>query len=142
MNLNFEKAKMKKRLSNPLQKDVDKMSYQFALFLANMKKFFPLKNNEEYKKFFLDLLYHKWLSSIEQYYVKFLRRSVIINNSSYNLDDLSYNKPLIFTTFHLGSYRLFNSFLYEKGFKIVLIIDESVFIRQQSAESFPMKQII
>ena len=67
MNLHFEKAKMKKRLSNPSQNDIDKMSYQYALFLANMKKFFPLKNNEEYKKFFLDLLYHKWLSGIEQY---------------------------------------------------------------------------
>ena len=132
MNLHFEKAKMKKRLSNPSQNDIDKMSYQYALFLANMKKFFPLKNNEEYKKFFLDLLYHKWLSGIEQYYVKFLRRSVITNNSSYNLDDLTFDKPLIFTTFHLGSYRLFNSFLFEKGFKIVLIIDESVYIRQQS----------
>ncbi len=132
MNFLFEKNKMKNRLSNPSQKDIDKMSYQYALFLANMKKFFPLKNQEEYKKFYIDLLYHKWLSGIEQYYVKFLRRSVITNNSSYNLDDLTFEKPLIFATFHLGSYRLFNSFLFEKGFKIVLIIDESVYIRQQS----------
>ena len=131
MNLLFEKAKLKKRLSNPTQNDIDKMSYEFALFLANMKKFFPLKNNEEYKNFYLDLLYHKWLSGVEQYYVKFLRRSTVTNNSSYNLDNLTFEKPLIFTTFHLGSYRLFNSFLFEKGFKIVLIIDESVYIRQQ-----------
>ena len=131
MNLQFEKAKFKKRLSNPTQNDIDKMSYEYALFLANMKKFFPLKNNEEYKNFYLDLLYHKWLSGIEQYYLKFLRRSIVTNNSSYNLDDLTFEKPLIFTTFHLGSYRLFNSFLFEKGFKIVLIIDESVFMRQQ-----------
>lgn len=131
MNLQFEKAKLKKRLANPTQNDIDRMSYEYALFLANMKRFFPQKSNDEYKNFYLDLLYHKWLSGIEQYYVKFLRRSVIINKSSYNLDDLTFEKPLIFTTFHLGSYRLFNSFLFEKGFKIVLIIDESVFLKQQ-----------
>lgn len=131
MNLLFEKAKLKKRLANPTQKDIEKMSFEYALFLANMKRFFPLNNREEYKNFYLDLLYHKWLSGIEQYYVKFLRRSKIINNSSYNLNDLTFEKPLIFTTFHLGSYRLFNSFLFEKGFKIALIIDESVYIKQQ-----------
>jgi len=39
--------------------------------------------------------------------------------------------PTIFGTFHLGSYRLLNCYLYEKGFKIVLIIDDSVFENQQ-----------
>jgi lauroyl/myristoyl acyltransferase len=132
INLMLEKIKFKNRLANPTQSDIDNMSYQYALFTANVKKSLPSIRKEKYKDLFLDLLYHKWLSLAEQYNVKSLRRSIITNNTSYNLNDLTYEKPLIFAAFHLGSYRLYNSFLYEQGFKIVLIIEESVYIKQQS----------
>lgn len=133
MNLKLAKAQFKKRLENPTQEQIDRMSYQFAVFVANINKFLNDKSQGiNYKEFYLDLLYHKWLSGIEQYDIKSLRKSVIINETSYNFDSLIFDKPIIFTAFHLGSYRLFNSFLFEKGHKIVLIIDESVFLRQQS----------
>ena len=133
MDLKLAKKEFKRRINNPTQEQIDRMSYQFAVFVANVKRF--LGNSHEainYKEFYLDLLYHKWLSGIEQYDIKTLRKSVIENNSSLNFDNLTFNNPLIFAAFHLGSYRLFNSYLFEKGHKIVLIIDESVFLEQQS----------
>jgi len=132
MNLQSEKQKFKKKLRNPKKEDVEKMSYQYSLFKANLKKFLPEIPKEEYKAFFIDMLYHKWLSGFEQYDIESLRNSIIINESSYILENSNQPKPLIFATFHIGSYRLFNSYLFENGFKMVLIIDENVYLTQQA----------
>jgi lauroyl/myristoyl acyltransferase len=130
MNLQTEKQKFIKKLNNPKKEDIDNMSYQYSLFKANLIKFIPDISKENYKSFFIDMLYHKWLSGFEQYSIETLRNSKIINESSYNLNTNTQSKPLIFATFHLGSYRLFNSFLFENGFKMVLIIDETVYLTQ------------
>jgi lauroyl/myristoyl acyltransferase len=130
--INLAKKKYLKRINKPTNEDINKMSYQFCLFKANIIKFFPSIEEIQFKNLFLDLLYHKWLSGIEQYEISFLRNTKIINHSTYNIEYIESNKPLIFTTFHLGSYRLINSYLFELGYKIVIIIDESVYIEQQN----------
>lgn len=132
MNLQSEKQKFKKKIHNPKKEDVEKMSYQYSIFKANLMKFLPEIPKEEYKPFFIDMLYHKWLSGFEQYDIESLRNSTIVNESSYNLEKNNQPKPLIFATFHIGSYRLFNSYLFENGFKMVLIIDENVYLTQQA----------
>jgi hypothetical protein len=85
MNLQNEKQKFIEKLNNPKQEDIDNMSYQYSLFKANLIKFIPEINKENYKSFFIDMLYHKWLSGFEQYSIDTLRNSKIINESSYNL---------------------------------------------------------
>ena len=130
MDLESERKRFKKGLENPTQEDIDLRSYDFALFSANIKKFFPKIKNSEYFNLFKNCLYNKWISSIEQFDVDYLRNTSITNHSSINLNSKEENRPIIFTSFHYGSYRLFNSTLYELGYKIVIIMDEGVIKRQ------------
>ena len=130
MDLESERKKYKKGLKAPTQKEIDLWSYDFALFSANIKKFFPKIKNSEYFNLFKNCLYNKWTSSIEQYDLTYLRNTSIINHSSIDLNPKVENQPIIFTSFHYGSYRLFNSTLYELGYKVVIIMDEGVIKRQ------------
>ncbi|MDC9722294.1 MAG: hypothetical protein PSN34_05910 [Urechidicola sp.] len=129
MNLISERKRYKEGLENPTQEDIDLRSYDFALFSANIKRFFPKIKNSDYFDLFKKCLYNKWISSIEQFDTTYLRNTAIVNHSSIDLKSTP-NKPIIFTSFHYGSYRLFNSTLYELGYKIVIIMDEGVIKRQ------------
>lgn len=132
MDFQTEKQRFLNKLQNPEQTDIDKMSYQYSLFVANAKRFLPELPKEEYRPFFAKLLYQKWLSGMEQYHIEALKSSTkIINNTSFNLENPKECPPLIFATFHMGSYRLFNAYLFENGFKIVLIVDHSVYSSQK-----------
>lgn len=130
MNLVNQKKEYLELILNPTERNIEQLSYRYTLFCANIKKFLPLINPKEYYKMFQDLLYYQYSSDIEQNSLDYLDASKIINRSNINLDNYKNEHPIIFATFHLGSYRLINSLLYEKGFKIALIIDESVFASQ------------
>ena len=130
MDLQNEKKLFLKKFSNPEVTDIEKMSFQYALFLANMKRFLPEMPKENYKSFFLDLQYHRWLSKKEQYDLELLHHMKIINSSSFNIETPNQCKNIIFATFHLGPFRLFNCFLLERGFKIALIVDHNVYLSQ------------
>ena len=131
MNLQKEKEKYKEKLYQPSQAEIDEYSFSFTLFSANIKKFLPHVSITDYRRYFQETLYHNWISGLEQYDMEYLKKTKIINNSSIDISNTSVDNPLIFTSFHLGSYRSFISVLYELGHKIVLIIDESVFAKQQ-----------
>lgn len=131
MNLNNEKLKFWERFENPSVSDIENQSYQFSLFVANVKKFLPDVHKDMYQNFYSRLLYQKWLSKIEQSQKDLVENIHIINDTSYNLVSSGENRSLIFATFHIGPFRLFNSFLLKNGYKIVLIIDENVFVKQQ-----------
>lgn len=132
MDFQTEKQRFLNKLQNPEPADIDRMSYQYSLFIANVKRFLPELPKEEYRPFFAKLLYQKWLSGMEQYHTEALKSSTkIINNTSFNLENPKECPPLIFATFHIGSYRLFNAYLFENDFKIVLIVDHSVYSSQQ-----------
>jgi KDO2-lipid IV(A) lauroyltransferase len=131
MNLNEIKTDYRNKLQNATQSEIDNTSYSFALFSANINKFLPHIPKSEYKNLFQKTLYHKKISGAEQYDLEYLKNNSIINNSSINLELKNITSPTIFASFHLGSYRLLNSYLYVLGYKIVIIIDESVFLKQQ-----------
>jgi len=130
MDSEKERIKYKSLLNNPSQEEIDHRSYHFALFCANIKKFLPNIKHSEYLELFKQCLYYKWLSGIEQFDMNYLKESMVVNQSSINLEDIDNNQHLIFASFHFGSYRLYNSLLYEKGYKIVIIIDDNVFKQQ------------
>jgi lauroyl/myristoyl acyltransferase len=131
MHLQIEKQRFLERLNDPSPIDIDNMSYEYSLFVANVKKFLPEIKKEEYKDFFVELLYHKWLSRMEQYDMETLHNLKVINDSSFNIEKPERVTPLIFATFHMGPFRLFNSYLFENGFKIVLIVDHNIYTTQQ-----------
>lgn len=101
------------------------------MFSANIKRFMPNILKSEYVQMYKDVFYYQNLSSKEQYDQEYLIKNRIINHSSIDIKDININTPTIFATFHLGAYRLLNCYLYEQGYKIALIIDESVFMSQQ-----------
>jgi KDO2-lipid IV(A) lauroyltransferase len=128
--------KKKKELYNTIFKSSEeskkKLMYPFSLFAANIKRFLgnsytPFELEEAYK----NVLLNQRLAGLEQHYRENLLNSKIINKSGIDFNLIaSKNQPIIFTTFHLGSYRLLNSYLYEKGLKNVLIVRGKVFEEQ------------
>lgn len=129
MNLHEERKKFKQKIKTPTIEEINFNSYSLALFSANVKKFLPFTSN--HKDLFEKFLYSKWMSGSEQYCVEYLRSTKIINHSTIDLENLKYNQPLIFASFHFGSFRLFNSFLFELGHKIVIIIDDTIAKQQK-----------
>jgi hypothetical protein len=131
MNLQNEKDVFKKQIYHPSQEEINNASYGLALFSANIKRFLPCIPSSKYIEMFQEVLYYQKISGAEQYDRTYLKETKILNHSGINLDEFPIIKPTVFATFHLGSYRLLNSFLYENGYKIVVIIDETVFLGQQ-----------
>lgn len=127
MNILEQKKHYKKLISNPSENNIEQLSYRYTLFCANIRKFLPHIHYTKYYEMFEDLLYYQFSSDLEQNNLEYLDDTIIQNFSSINIENYNNEFPLIFATFHLGSYRLLNSFLFEKGYKIALIIDSSVF---------------
>ncbi len=142
MNLEKEKRIYKNQIYNPSAKEINNASYSLALFSANIKRFFPDIPSSEYAPMFQEVLYYQKLSGAEQYDRDYLLQTTVVNNSSVNLTECETKEPLIFATFHLGSYRLLNSILYENGYKIVVIIDETVFLGQQEKLLRSVKSVL
>jgi len=142
MNLKQERANLIEKLKNPSQKEIDEKTYSFALFSANIKKFLPLIDKSEYKKLFERFLYFKWSSGLEQYSMEYLNSTKVINNSTIDLTVLNQDNPLIFSSFHFGSFRLFNSILFELGHKIVIIIDDTIVKQQKDDLLFKVKPLL
>lgn len=131
MNLKAQKETYKKQTENPTKEDIKQTSFMFAVFSANIRKFYSNISSNEIIDMFKKFMYYRKSSNAEQYDIEYLRSMKIINNSSINIETKNITSPTIFASFHLGSYRLFNSYLYELGYKIVIIIDETVFLNQQ-----------
>ncbi len=142
MDIQLEKQKIINSLQNPKPADIDKMSYQYAIFVANAKNFLPELSKDKYRSFFTNLIYQKWLSGVEQYDPKLLKKMKVINSTSFNLEDPEQCPPLIFATFHSGPYRMFNLYLLECGFKVVLIVDDMVYLTQKNEMFDCVKNIL
>ncbi|MCL9807366.1 hypothetical protein NAT51_17700 [Flavobacterium amniphilum] len=119
------------RILNPTAEERKKTSYSLALFSANIKKFLPAIPTHDYEKMYGEVIYYQKKSGVEQSDMDYLKRTEIINHSNIRLNEGKVNENTVFATFHLGSYRLMNCYLYEQGYKVVLIIDDSVYNKQQ-----------
>ncbi len=124
MNLVKEKKRLKRKLNKPSKKEIDLNSYHFAIFSAHLKRFLPEIHMSDYSELFKKFRYYEWASTVEQYDMDYLKKTTITNNSSVDLSNTNQPIPLIFTSFHFGSFRLLNSILYELGHKVVVIIDD------------------
>jgi lauroyl/myristoyl acyltransferase len=119
------------RILNPSPEERKKASYSLALFSANIKRFLPAVQADDYEEMYRNVIYYQKKSGVEQSDLKYLRETKVINKSRVNLESVAVSENTVFATFHLGSYRLMNCYLYEQGYKVVLIIDDSVYHKQQ-----------
>ncbi|WP_294962070.1 hypothetical protein [uncultured Flavobacterium sp.] len=117
-------------------------SYYYAIFSANIHKFLPEIEKSKYKKMFYDSIYSQHCAVIEQSSKEYLMSSKIINHSNVDIEKGEVLNKTIFATFHLGSYKTIISFLYNAGFKIALIIDDTVFKSQSDVFEEIVKNII
>ena len=129
MNVSLEN--FRNRIFNPTDEGRKSASYSLAVFSANIKRFLPSINASDYEEFYKEVIYYQKVSGIEQADTDYLRKSKIIDNTFIDVSSGVVKQHTIFATFHLGSYRLMNCYLYELGYKVVLIIDDSVFNKQQ-----------
>jgi lauroyl/myristoyl acyltransferase len=132
MDLVKKRQEIKERVYNPTDFDFSREGYHISLFKANMKKFMPNIDPEQYLSLYQKKSYFQYTSSVEQDCYDYLKRTKIINHSGFDFQNPDLSSKYIFTAFHLGSYRTVITYLYEQGLKIVLIIDESVFEEQMT----------
>ena len=128
------------QIANPTETEQAFRSYYFALFSANINRFLPKVNNLDYKKMFFETLYSQNISSFEQNSKDYLHASTIIDNTNKKIANGKV-KNTIFVTFHLGSYKTPILYLYEKGYKIVLIVDERPFMEKKESYLFTINNL-
>jgi|TARA_B110000908_G_C10214775_1_gene432177 KDO2-lipid IV(A) lauroyltransferase len=132
---NSQVNNLKNRIFSDTNDRDDDYSKSFAFSSANLNSFLPSIESNKHKMFFKKCLFNQHLSSIEEDDFNTIDSLNIINNTSFNdiekIKDLQ--TPTIFTTFHLGSYRILNSFLTKHGFNTTLIVDEEVYTAQKDS---------
>lgn len=126
---------LKNRIYSEWQQYEEAYSKRYAFTSANLNYFLPELRTEKHKSFYKNCLYNQHLSSLEENNIKTIDSINIINDTSFiNIGSLQQSQsPIIFTTFHLGSYRILNSFLTKKGFNSTLIVDEDVYTSQKDS---------
>ncbi|MCL1969087.1 MAG: hypothetical protein FWF65_05935 [Bacteroidetes bacterium] len=135
MESNIEKTKKKliQKLAHLSNDDIKNASYDFSLFQANIQRFLPKWNIDNFEELFKQFIYSQYLVSIDQNDFNKLNALSVVNYSAFDLLPSHLKEPTIFATFHYGSYRVINSYLLTHGFKVVLIIDGLVYIKQKDA---------
>lgn len=142
MDLENQRQLIRNRVFNPTEFDIVRESYHYVIFCANIKKFFPHFPSEKYREFYQKKYYYQYTSAYEQDSLAYLERTKIINESSFDFKNPNKETNYIFGAFHLGSYRTVVTYLCEQGLKIVLIIDESVFLEQLDSFLHTVKNVL
>lgn len=127
-----QKSKLHNSVFTAPKESYKHLMYVFSIFAANIKRF--LGNSytvDEIIEAYKYVYFNSRLAYMEGLYRSNLLSANIINPGGIDFDKLKDEKGTkIFATFHQGSYRLLNSFLYEKGFKSVIIV-RGDFIKEQ-----------
>ncbi|MFD0861501.1 hypothetical protein ACFQ1M_04730 [Sungkyunkwania multivorans] len=120
---------LKKNIYNTNAKTEERYSKSVAFTSANLKRFLPQIPSKEHEQFYRDCLYNQHLSSLEEYDIGAIDAVDVINETSLpSLENI--DQPLVFATYHLGSYRILNSYLTKLGLKTALIVDDEVYNAQ------------
>lgn len=121
---------LKKQIYNPDEDTKKRSGFSFSVTNAALLKFIP--NYSSFDKIFTfkDIIFNQSLTAIEVADLNLYKELSIINNSKIEDFNKFKDQPLIFATFHLGSYRAINQYLLSLGMKLVLIIDDNVFKTQ------------
>jgi lauroyl/myristoyl acyltransferase len=136
----LKKQLIKRRLEDPSEKDYEYFSYHFSIFKANIHHFLPYINENDYENLFKKFLYNAYLAETDQSNYEKIKKIIINNVGSYNIIELNC-KPTIFAAFHFGSYRMITSYLLYQGFKVVLIVEDTVYNTQRTEIDADFEQI-
>ncbi|GHB55641.1 hypothetical protein [Persicitalea jodogahamensis] len=100
-----------------------------GLFSANLTNFLPQVAEKEHEKLYTNLLRNLSLENFD-------RRLMHLSDVSALEGDLSLinntNKPFIFCTFHIGSYRLIANALLRKGYQFSTLVRKEVYETQRA----------
>lgn len=130
--LEKEKKKIEKRFYNPSKEDEDRGSFSHCTLKANINRFLP-NVVEDSKRMYQDVLFNQSLSSIEIQNPNLFKELEVINYcDEYSvINENGNDQPRIYATFHFGSYKAISQYLVNKGQKLLLIIDNSVYKSQK-----------
>jgi lauroyl/myristoyl acyltransferase len=133
MESNMEKTKEEiiQILSHLSEEDIKNASYYFSLAQANVQRFLPKLDIDNFAELYRQYTYSQFLLRRDQNDFKKLYALSVINNSTFDLLPSNLKEPVIFATFHYGSYRAITSYLLTHGFKVVVIMDGFLYIRQK-----------
>lgn len=102
---------------------------RFNLVAANIKQIFPELNFENHKLIYKNINLYQKLSRLDQFYINSVENCELIDFSESIKNRINAN-PFIYTTFHLGSYRIINHFLIKQGISFDLLIAKSTYERE------------
>lgn len=128
-SFNYNKKKLESIINKPSSESIEMYSKMYAFTSANLLHFYPSLSNRKHFNFFKRCLFNQQISALEQSNTSLIDALEIRNESLYNIQLI--DKPLIFGTFHLGSYRILLSYLIKLGYKISLIVDDYVYKGQK-----------
>ena len=133
MESNIEKNKKEfiRKSAHLSNDDIKKFSYNFSLFQANIQRFLPHLDIDNFEELFKRFLYNQYLVLSDQNDFNKIDALSIVNHSAFDLNSSNLKEPTIFVTFHYGSYRVINTYLLTLGFKVILILDELMYIKQK-----------
>lgn len=125
------KQEIRKRTNDMQSIDEYKYSINHATSRANILNFLPNKLNEkQLNSFLMDCYYYKGSSMADLDDFSLIDTYNVSTPQHVTDVDIYKAKPTIFATFHMGSYRVINTYLNVKNFKSVLIVDTEVFESQ------------
>ena len=118
----FHPGEQKKRLGSFLKSDL-----QYAS--ANLSYLLPWIPLEDHTKIISDILYNRDLADMDLDCFELLNKVEIKDPQS--ILQTAADSPVIFCTFHFGSYRLINPLLVSRGFRYILPVDQAIYTEQK-----------
>ncbi len=103
---------------------------RFSYASANLRHFLPQLIFNDHVRIFKEILFHQRVSLLEQEYLGILD-FITPEGLTEDLFQFIKQTPVIFCTFHLGSYRVVNTFLAHHNIPFSLVISNDV-MQQQS----------
>ena len=104
-------------------------NHQFNLVSANLFKFLPELSFNQHQLTFREIILHNRLSHFEQLHMETFDY-VTCDNLTTSYFKLLREKPCILSTFHFGSYRLFNTFLIKNKIPYTIVIPKDILARE------------
>lgn len=105
-------------------------SHQFTLVSANILKFMPEIPFEKHEEIYNNIILHNNLSHFEQSYTEALDYVTTENLSPAYLQMLK-TQPCVLSSFHFGSYRLFNTFLVQNGIPFTIVGPKAILEKEK-----------
>ena len=117
---NKELLKIKKRIYNPNQKDIETYSASHAFSCANFQTFLPELKNTDHTTKFRDVVYSQAKAKYERININ------LIDNLDFSDLSLLEEKSYIMCSFHYGSYKMLASSLIKLNKKFFVVVNNSI----------------